>query len=188
VTVVTLKADALDDLANKINVCASKADDYRVTAACHLAEAKRICGERDITFKEWVLENVKFSLNESYVLARCGEAPDPAKAIEDLRAKTKQSVERAREKVSLRSHTPQRTTIQIIETEDTDEEEAPEPGELPTSMRIRGFMHRAKEAAELARADDLAGISITEPMRSVAADAAQAWIDLLSKMESHNDS
>ena len=30
----------LDGLAKKINVCAAKADDYRVTAAYHLAEAK----------------------------------------------------------------------------------------------------------------------------------------------------
>jgi hypothetical protein len=75
-------------------------------------------------------------------------------------------------------------TIEADDDED-DNEEAPQPGELPNSMRVRGFLYRAKEAAELARADDLTGVNITEAMRSAAADTAQAWIELLSKMEGH---
>jgi len=78
--------DDLKDLANKINVCCAKADDYRVSAACHLAEAKRICGERGITFKAWVLDNVKFSYDEARKLAVAGESDDPPKAIADMRA------------------------------------------------------------------------------------------------------
>ena len=64
---------ALSDLANKINVCAAKSDDYRVTAACHLAEAKRLCGEQGITFKDWASENIKFSYDEARKLAKAGE-------------------------------------------------------------------------------------------------------------------
>jgi hypothetical protein len=84
--VTSIKTDKLADLANTINVCASKADDYRVTAACHLAEAKAECARQGIAFKEWVKDNIKFSYDEARKLAVCGESDDPAKAIADMRA------------------------------------------------------------------------------------------------------
>ena len=63
----------LEDLANKINVCATKADDYRVSAACHLATAKRTLREQGIAFKDWARENIKFSYDEARKLAKAGE-------------------------------------------------------------------------------------------------------------------
>ena len=60
-------AKALSDLANKINVCAAKSDDYRVSAACHLAEAKRLKKKK-----------------KSWKLAKAGETGDPAKAIAEM--------------------------------------------------------------------------------------------------------
>jgi hypothetical protein len=179
-TVIPIKReDDLADLANKINVCAMKADDYRTTAACHLAEAKALCTSKGITFKDWVRDNIKFSYHEAVKLAIAGESDDPAKAIADMRAG-----DRTRKQAQRVVGRPTTETIEADDDED-DNEEAPQPGELPNSMRVRGFLYRAKEAAELARADDLTGVNITEAMRSAAADTAQAWIELLSKMEGH---
>jgi hypothetical protein len=62
-------------------------------------------------------------------------------------------------------------------------EEEHAPGELPNSMRIRGFLHRAKEAKEMAEADDMSGIKVTNAMRTAASNAAKAWIELLAKLE-----
>jgi hypothetical protein len=64
----------LDDLAHKINVCLTKADDYLVTTACHLAEAKAICKKRGITFKASVEANIKLSYRRAKELARAGES------------------------------------------------------------------------------------------------------------------
>jgi hypothetical protein len=86
----------LDDLAHKINVCATKSDDYRVTAACHLAEAKALCKRDGVAFKAWVEANIKFSYDEARKLAVCGESGDPAKAIADMRAGSKARVEKSR--------------------------------------------------------------------------------------------
>ena len=86
----------LSDLAHKINVCATKAEDYRVTAAIHLAEAKALCKRDGIHFKEWVSKEIKFSYDEARKLAVCGELNDPKKAIADMRARTKASVAKGR--------------------------------------------------------------------------------------------
>jgi hypothetical protein len=171
--VVALRSsNALDDLANKINVCVAKLDDYRATTAIHLAEAKALCKAEGITFKDWVAANIKLSYTEAVRLSLIGAAPDPAQMLADLRKKANER------KIAFRNTTP---TTEIIEDEDVEEESA--PGELPNSMRIRGFMHRAKEAAEMAMADDLAGIKITNAMRTAASNAAKAWIELLAKLE-----
>jgi hypothetical protein len=168
--------DQLTQLADAINACLTKADDYRVRTAIHLAEARTICIAEGITFKDWVAANIKLSYDESRKLAKAGESDDPAKAIADMRAGNRERNAKARAV----SHDTA-NTIDLIEDEDAEVE--PAPGELPDSMRVRGFLHRAKEAAEMAMADDMAGIKVTVTMRLAASNAAEAWIKLLANLE-----
>ncbi len=180
-SVVALRSsNALDDLANKINVCVSKLDNYRATVAVHLADAKALCKVKGVTFKAWVKDNIKLSYHETVRLAKVGESDDPTKAIADMREKTRARQPRHRAKVASRDAT---TTIEIIEEPDDaeDEPESSNPSQLPTHMRIRGLLHRAGEAEELARADDMAGIEATQEMRNAAANAAKAWSELLER-------
>ena len=66
-----------------------------------------------------------------------------------------------------------KTTVEYIIDEDAEEE--PPPHQLPTSMRVRGFLHRAQESAQMARDDDLKGVEITKAMEDAACDAMNAW-------------
>jgi hypothetical protein len=170
--VVAIKTDALADLANKINVCASKSDDYRVTAACHLAKAKALCVERGITFKEWVADNIKFSLNEAYILARCGEASDPAKAIADLRAG------------DAKKKRDQRTNVHI---KDNDYGDIPivddEPGDDAQTIWRRGLINRSLGAVANAQYEDWSQFAIDDELLSAVKQAAAAWKDLATYLE-----
>lgn len=81
-------SNSLTDLAHEINVRLQKADDHRLSAAIKLAEAKALCAEHGIAFKEWVVENIQFvGYVECTRLAKIGGADDPAKALEDHRHK-----------------------------------------------------------------------------------------------------
>ncbi len=171
--VISLHATNLKDLALKINVCAGKADDYRVTAACHLAEAKKLCRSQSISFKSWVKDNIKLSYTEAVRLTKAGESDNPAKAIADIRAQTRETVQRARSKAALRSATP----------DEEDDNEIVPAGELTTSMRIRGLIYRAKEAKELAETDDMQGVDASDEVRAAVVAAVEAWIKLLSNLE-----
>jgi hypothetical protein len=177
VVAMSRTTDQLTQLADAINACLTKADDYRVRTAIHLAEAQDICRAQGITFKDWVAANIKLGYHESVRLAGAGHKPDVAQAIADMRERSRSSMEESR--VAQRGATPR--AIELIEDEDAEVE--PAPGELPDSMRVRGFLHRAKEAAEMAMADDMAGIKVTVTMRLAASNAAEAWIKLLANLE-----
>jgi hypothetical protein len=128
---------ALDDLANKINVCATKADDYRVTAACHLAEAKRLCLEQGITFTDWVRDNIKLSYDEARKLATAGESGDPAKYIADMRERSRVSMARGR---AVQRGTASRKPKPGVPVEiEHDDDDAPEEEGDEASMHFRGL-------------------------------------------------
>ena len=140
--------DALSDLANAINVCATKSDDYRVTAACHLAEAKRLCAEQGITFKDWASEHIKFSYDEARKLAKAGETGDPAKAIADMRERTKASVKKSRAVLrSTASRKPKPGVPIEVHDEEPDDDDDDE-----ARMRQRGLAACCRMA--LASAED----------------------------------
>ena len=103
-----------------------KIDNYRVTIACHLAEAKRICLARGITFKSWVQDHVKLSYDESKKLARAGGSDDPARAIEDMRTRSRERTAKSR----VRRSTP--GTVDIVELDENGKRRIrqPRPGEL----------------------------------------------------------
>jgi hypothetical protein len=76
-----------------------KADDYRLSAAIRLAEAKAKCEADKLPFKKWFDENIT---EQSYENARklvvIGEAKDPAAALADMRGKNKAANKKSRAK------------------------------------------------------------------------------------------
>lgn len=63
-----------------------------------------------------------------------------------------------------------------------DDDEPVAPGQLTSRMRIRGLLYRAKEARDGALADDMQGIEVSDELRKAVADAAEAWVQLLSNL------
>lgn len=92
----SLALTKMQPLAKAINVRMEKAqkndalaDDHRLAASLHLAEAKKIAEEAGVSFKTWCDENVTqdlLSYESARKLAAVGAAKDPALALADLRA------------------------------------------------------------------------------------------------------
>jgi hypothetical protein len=139
-----------------------------------LEEAKRGC--RHGEWQVWIEANTKVSYSQSAAYMQL------ASGWEQIKAKTPPGrVLGIKEAIKLLAKPKAARTAELIE--DDEDEDRSVPGALPDSMRIRGFLYRAKEAAEMANADDLHGLKITEAMRLAASNAAEAWIELLAKLE-----
>lgn len=78
-----------------------KADDHRLAAALKLAEAKAVCKDNKMPFKKWVAAHVDKSYDEVRKLAVVGEAPEPAKALEDLRSGAAKRNKEARQRAKV---------------------------------------------------------------------------------------
>src|SRR5215472_12940602 len=93
----------LSDLADQINVCLTKSENYRVTAGKHLIEAQQRvrAGEAgEITWEQWLRKNIKRSpgdCRKCMALAR-GEDPETAAAAE--RTKSREAMRRHRANIS----------------------------------------------------------------------------------------
>jgi hypothetical protein len=59
---------------------------------------------------------------------------------------------------------------------------APVDPAADAACRIRGFLYRAQQSAFGARADNLAGLTITREMQDAAAETAKAWTDLARRL------
>ncbi len=98
----TLKEpETLETLAEKIAQYATEADEKTLEAAMLIREArKRVdAGEAgDITWTSWARKNIKLSKSRLRELQRISEAEDPQKELERGRKKTRERVERHREK------------------------------------------------------------------------------------------
>ena len=95
----------LETVAKEINVrlekagtLDGKADDHRLAAAKKLDEAKRKCKHAKIAFRTWVNDNVTQGYDECLKLVRIGAAPDPAKALADLRKGAAKRMQKMRDK------------------------------------------------------------------------------------------
>src|SRR3990167_3506494 len=92
ISIVRTETAGLAELAHEINVRLQKADDHRLSASLKLAEAKEACKAAGISFKTWVSREInQISYPEAARLAKVGASADPAKALEDLRQRTKTS-------------------------------------------------------------------------------------------------
>jgi hypothetical protein len=78
-------ASAINDCLLKVDDHLSKAEDNRLKAARHLAEANKACKAAGITFKDWCNSKIKITYDEARKLAKVGESPDPANAMADMR-------------------------------------------------------------------------------------------------------
>lgn len=102
------RANAALERAEKSEV---RVNDLRLTAAVELGEAKTKCKEAGINFKAWASENVTYAYESVRKLATIGQADDPAKALEDLRSRTKASASKTREKNADKSYEGQVTKM-----------------------------------------------------------------------------
>ena len=94
----------------------AKADDYRLSAAIRLAEAKAKCETDKMNFKRWAEENVTQSFETVRKLAVVGAADDPKLALADLRGKNKAANKKLRDKKKVE-----------VGSRDTKEEPAAKP-------------------------------------------------------------
>lgn len=82
----------LKPIAKEINVRFEKAakldgnaDDHRLAAAIRLEAARKMCDQAKINFHKWVDGNVGVAYEEVKKLVRVAVAPEPAKALADMR-------------------------------------------------------------------------------------------------------
>jgi len=139
------RVDNLASLAEKINVCIRKSDDYQLSAVCHLAEAKKLCAGEGIHFKDWVRKNIKLSYDEARKLAIVGESPDPGKALADKRQRSRLSMATSRAKPSPPPAVQRCTAPKVVDWGDDAEEE--EEGDTDDVIKNRGLPNNAGDAA-----------------------------------------
>lgn len=103
-----IKIKKLEPLAKKIQVrferaavAEGKADDHRLAAAVHLAEAAALCKKEKINFEDWATSNFTQGYNEIRRLTGIGKSDNPAQAIADLRENTRQRMQKARTRKQL---------------------------------------------------------------------------------------
>jgi hypothetical protein len=128
------------------------------------------------------------------------KASKPTKTESPADARTRQQRERDAELERLRAQdlaAVQERIQQQAKLKPDDDEDVPQPGHsIPPLTRMRDFVHRAKESAEMARADDLSGLTaanfataglavaldgdgVKAEMIAAAQDAVTAWSDAL---------
>ena len=88
------KAEKLDDRAEAAR---TDADDHRLAAALHLADARTIANENRIGWKRWVDKNIERSYRDVKKLVAIGSANDPVLALEGARKRDRDARARSRE-------------------------------------------------------------------------------------------
>ena len=83
-----------------------KANDHRLAAALQLHEARQVCKANKISFTKWVKANINYSHDEVNKLLKIGAAPEPAKALADMRAGTAARNRQLRERQRVSRDTP----------------------------------------------------------------------------------
>jgi hypothetical protein len=86
----------LDELAETINTCLRKSEDYRVRAGIHLAEvrARIAAGELgdEWTWRAWCATNIKRSMRDINRCLALANAPDPEAAVAKERANAREGM------------------------------------------------------------------------------------------------
>jgi hypothetical protein len=165
-------------LAARISKRLAESEDSLLLACVDLAEAKAECLRQGITFKDWVAENIS-GRGYTYLvrLARIGQAPDPAKALADLRAARRDGMARRR------AVAPRGTTPKVYPPEEFDEEELEVVDTDDSYRRRRAFLYRAREAVDFALVDNMDGLELSREIVDVARKVAQAWTELADRLE-----
>lgn len=153
--VVSTAMKELAPIAKEINVkielaakMDSKAGDYRLSAALMLEEARKKCEAAKIHFKKWATENIPYSYENVRKLVAVGAAPEPAKALEDLRLKNAEANKRHRD--AKKAEEPPAKPAPELKRE----EPKPAPVELPpppaTLEAMKEMFDKLKPMAKMA--------------------------------------
>jgi hypothetical protein len=89
----------LSDLADQINVCLTKSENYRVTAGKHLIEAQQRvrAGEAgEVTWEQWLSKNIKRSLRDCRKCMALVRGKDPEAAAAEERTKARARMQKRR--------------------------------------------------------------------------------------------
>ena len=86
---IATPADLLGNLVVQIKTRLKKVDDYRVSAAILIHEARELVAEgaagEDVKWSEWAPKQFKIGYREVKRLAQIGAAPSPETAMEEYR-------------------------------------------------------------------------------------------------------
>ena len=87
-TLLLLKpiAEEINARLEKANKMSTQADDHRLAAAIKLEDARKRCRAAGIGFQRWCEDSVSQGYDEVCKLVAIGAAPDPLKALADMRA------------------------------------------------------------------------------------------------------
>ena len=133
------KARTVSGIVGRINKQETRTDDLRLTLAQHLAEAEKICAAGKVKFKDWVEANVEIRQGYAEVrrLVKIGNADDPKKALEDLRAGVRDRVKKHSDKKK----------AEAAETKKTAEAVSPAPPSDPAEhvLEIFGGLSKRKQ-------------------------------------------
>lgn len=134
----------LEPVAKEINVkfklatqLDGKADDHRLSAALLLESARRRCKEVKIPFGKWCEKYVDKSYDEVRKLVAVASAPEPAKALADMRAgaAARNRAMRGRQKVSRDATAPTSRSETACEAADALVEHLPDKEALSLITR-----------------------------------------------------
>ncbi len=167
----------LKPLAKEINVQLASADkteqksiDSRVAAAIRLAEVKKICGDKGITFKKWAEANVTQSYETVRKLAAAGAEADPREAIAAIRHANKTANKALRDRKSASRDTEATAAItsaaQVTDQNLPPRKRAKQIAEAITALPGRNAEDALRDAAQNlgfsvvmgTAANDLAGL------------------------------
>ncbi len=98
--------DTLEIVAKKIVAMAKKSDEYVISAAVLVREARQRVNSGEagsgVKWGPWAVENIKLSKSRIRELQRIGDADDPEAELERIREQTRERVQRHREKAAIR--------------------------------------------------------------------------------------
>lgn len=133
----------------------------------------------------------KIGRREIERLLKIGRASNPQAALEDEREKARDGMRKSRATNVSRDEAepePDDDDHQIVTVQgdlddlddgaESDAEAAAAEHPLDNDTRVRGLLYRAAESAEMARADLLDGVEITQKILSAVSGAERAWGEL----------
>ena len=95
---IVARLDAAEKHARRAANAENKADDMRLSAALHVAKARKVCEAAGIGWRSWSQKHLGRQYSEIKRLVRIGAAPDPAAALADERRRSRESMQRSRDR------------------------------------------------------------------------------------------
>ena len=93
---INARLDQAEKYAKRAKSADEKADDFRLSAALQVAEARRVAKEAGIGWRAWSQKHIHRSYSDVKRLARIGDAPNPKEALADERQRARDAMRRSR--------------------------------------------------------------------------------------------